>query len=251
MSAVITATHLSKAFRTGTIGYGATLYSRLGSLLGGGPADDGKRLHWALKDLSFTLAPGEVVGVLGHNGSGKSTLMKLLARITPPTEGRIEIQGRIGALIEIGMGFHPELTGRENIQFSGVLLGMSKAEIAAATPEIIAFADIGDYLDEPVKRYSSGMFMRLAFAVSAHMDAEILLIDEVLAVGDAGFQLKCLERLRWLTASGGRSVLFVSHDMGAVEALCHRAMVLDHGQKVFDGDTAGAIAEYRARQGLA
>ncbi|TAD92218.1 MAG: ABC transporter ATP-binding protein, partial [Alphaproteobacteria bacterium] len=215
MGAII-ASSVSKAFRTGTIAYGATLYSRLARLTGGERKDDGRHLFYALKDLSFTLGQGEVMGVLGHNGSGKSTLMKLLARITPPTAGRIEIAGRVGALIEIGMGFHPELTGRENIAFSGVLLGMTRAEIDAATPEIIAFADIGEYLDEPVKRYSSGMFMRLAFAVSAHMDADILLIDEVLAVGDAGFQKKCIDRLRHLAGTGGRSVLFVSHDMAAV-----------------------------------
>ena len=186
------------------------------------------QIIWALKDISFEVAPGDVVGIIGRNGAGKSTLLKVLSRITEPTSGRVELFGRVASLLEVGTGFHPELTGRENIFLNGSLLGMSRQEIAAKFDEIVAFAEIERFLDTPVKRYSSGMYVRLAFAVAAHLEPEILIVDEVLAVGDAAFQKKCLGRMRDV-ASAGRTVLFVSHNMAAVSALCSKAMVLWEG----------------------
>src|SRR6266487_4438440 len=173
---------------------------------------------WALKDVSFEVKQGEVVGIIGRNGAGKSTLLKILSRITEPTEGRVRIRGRVASLLEVGTGFHPELTGRENIFLNGAILGMTRAEIKSKFDEIVAFAETENFLDTPVKRYSSGMYVRLAFAVAAHLDPEILVIDEVLAVGDIGFQRKCLGKMGQV-AGGGRTVLFVSHNMGAIEAL--------------------------------
>src|ERR1035441_10317383 len=180
---------------------------------------------WALKDVSFDVKQGEVVGIIGRNGAGKSTLLKILSRITEPTSGQAKIYGRVGSLLEVGTGFHPELTGRENIFLNGAILGMSRAEIRARFDEIVAFADIERFLDTPVKRYSSGMYVRLAFAVAAHLNPEILLVDEVLAVGDAEFQKKCLGKMSEV-ARAGRTVLFVSHNMVAVEALCPRSLLL-------------------------
>ncbi len=174
---------------------------------------------WALKDVSFEVKQGEVVGIIGRNGAGKSTLLKILSRITEPTEGRVRIKGRVASLLEVGTGFHPELTGRENIFLNGAILGMSKAEIRAKFDEIVAFSEIEKFLDTPVKRYSSGMYVRLAFAVAAHLEPEILIVDEVLAVGDAQFQKKCLGKMGDV-ARGGRTILFVSHNMGAVASLC-------------------------------
>jgi lipopolysaccharide transport system ATP-binding protein len=188
-----------------------------------GPTD-----YWALRDVSFDVNHGEVVGVIGKNGAGKSTLLKILSRITEPTEGRARVFGRVGSLLEVGTGFHPELTGRENIYMNGAILGMSKADIDRRFDEIVAFAEIDTYLDTPVKRYSSGMQLRLGFAVAAHMEPEILIVDEVLAVGDAAFQKKCMGKMGDV-ASGGRTVLFVSHNMIAVRTLCERAIVLDKG----------------------
>src|SRR5881227_663529 len=176
---------------------------------------------WALKDVSFEVKKGEVVGIIGRNGTGKSTLLKILSRITEPTSGGADIYGRIGALLEVGTGFHPELTGRENIFMNGAILGMSRAEIRKKFDEIVAFAEIEQFLDTPVKRYSSGMYVRLAFAVAAHLDPEILLVDEVLAVGDAEFQKKCLDKMENVSRQG-RTILFVSHNMGAVQNLCRR-----------------------------
>ncbi|HET6880494.1 MAG TPA: ABC transporter ATP-binding protein [Pirellulales bacterium] len=192
------------------------------------PAADAGQELWALRNLSLEVADGEVLGVIGRNGAGKSTLLKLLSRITPPTEGRIRLRGRLSCLLEVGTGFHPELTGRENIFLNGAILGMSRREIAARFDEIVAFADGERFLDMPVKHYSSGMQMRLAFAVAAHLDPEILLIDEVLAVGDAAFQRKCLSRIECL-ADGGRAIIFVSHNMSAVQALATRVVWLESG----------------------
>jgi lipopolysaccharide transport system ATP-binding protein len=198
---------------------------------------------WALRDISFEVAPGETVGLIGRNGAGKSTLLKVLSRITPPTEGRIEFRGRVGALLEIGTGFHPELTGRENVMLSGAVLGMSKAEIGRKFDDIVEFAGIPKFLDTPVKRYSSGMLVRLGFSVAAHLEPEILLVDEVLAVGDADFQKKCLGRMDELGASG-RTVVFVSHSMPSIVRLCDRAILLDHGRVVEDGPAHRVVGRY-------
>jgi lipopolysaccharide transport system ATP-binding protein len=184
---------------------------------------------WALKDISFEIPRGEVVGVIGRNGAGKSTLLKVLSRITEPTKGRAEIHGRVGSLLEVGTGFHPELTGRENVYLNGAILGMHKAEIARKFDEIVAFSEIEKFIDTPVKHYSSGMYMRLAFAVAAHLDTDILIVDEVLAVGDAEFQKKCLGKMGDIS-KGGRTVLFVSHNLSAVGSLCGTGLLLENGE---------------------
>jgi lipopolysaccharide transport system ATP-binding protein len=207
---------------------------------GGG---DGQRWIWALKDVSFEVKKGEVVGIIGRNGAGKSTLLKILSRITEPTEGRVEMHGRVASLLEIGTGFHPELTGRENIYLNGAILGMKRAEIDRKFDEIVAFAELERFLDTPVKRYSSGMYVRLAFAVAAHLEPEILLVDEVLAVGDTAFQKKCLGKMGDV-AHEGRTVVFVSHNMGAVENLCQCGIVLDRGQAVYIGGQIDAVSVY-------
>jgi lipopolysaccharide transport system ATP-binding protein len=186
---------------------------------------------WALKDVSFDLRRGEVVGIIGPNGAGKSTLLKILSRITEPTIGRVELKGRVASLLEVGTGFHPELTGRENIYLNGAILGMTRAEIRRKFDEIVAFSEIERFLDTPIKRYSSGMYVRLAFAVAAHLEAEILVIDEVLAVGDADFQKKCLGKMANV-ASSGRTILFVSHNMNAIERLCGSVLILDCGREI-------------------
>jgi len=198
---------------------------------------------WALKDVSFEVEQGEVLGIIGRNGAGKSTLLKLLSRITSPTEGTIEIHGRIGSLLEVGTGFHPEMTGRENIFLNGSILGMRKREIESKLDKIVKFSEVEKFLDTPVKRYSSGMYVRLAFAVAAHMDTEILLIDEVLAVGDAQFQKKCMGKMGDV-AKEGRTVLFVSHNMAAMKTLCHRGIVLDEGRVRYDGEASEAVDLY-------
>jgi lipopolysaccharide transport system ATP-binding protein len=198
---------------------------------------------WALKDVSFEVKRGEVVGIIGRNGAGKSTLLKILSRITEPTEGRAEIHGRVGSLLEVGTGFHPELTGRENIYLNGAILGMKRAEIENKFDEMVAFAEIEKFLDTPVKHYSSGMYVRLAFAVAAHLEPEILLIDEVLAVGDAAFQKKCLGKMGDV-AKEGRTVLFVSHNMGAVRRLCGRCVWLDEGRLRFQSSAEEVISRY-------
>jgi lipopolysaccharide transport system ATP-binding protein len=201
---------------------------------------------WALHDLSFEVAPGEVVGIIGRNGAGKSTLLKILSRITAPTEGRIEVRGRLSSLLEVGTGFHPELSGRENIYLNGAILGMTRQEIARKFDEIVAFAEIAHFVDTPVKRYSSGMYVRLAFAVAAHLETDVLLVDEVLAVGDASFQRKSLGKMSEV-AKGGRTVLFVSHNVGAVRNLCPRAILLDGGELRYSGPTTDALAIYEDR----
>lgn len=198
---------------------------------------------WALRDITFDVKHGELVGIIGRNGAGKSTLLKVLSRITEPTKGRAEIQGRVGSLLEVGTGFHPELTGRENIYFNGAILGMRKAEIAHKLDAIIDFAGIDQFVDTPVRRYSSGMYMRLAFAVAAHLETEILLVDEVLAVGDAEFQKKCLGKMHDVSR-GGRTVFFVSHSMPAVQRLCNRGILLSRGAIAYDGAVEGAIENY-------
>jgi lipopolysaccharide transport system ATP-binding protein len=200
---------------------------------------------WALKNVSFEIAEGEVVGVIGHNGAGKSTLLKILSGITEPTEGEARMRGRVGALLEVGTGFHHELSGRENIFMNGAILGMRRAEIGRKFDEIVAFAGIEPFIDTPVKRYSSGMLVRLGFAVAAHLEPEILVIDEVLAVGDAEFQRKCLGKMEDVSRSG-RTVLFVSHNLAAVEALCSRSILLTHGRISADGSTTAVAADYVA-----
>lgn len=198
---------------------------------------------WALRNVSFQVKRGEVVGIVGRNGAGKSTLLKLLSRITQPTEGRVRIQGRVASLLEVGTGFHPELTGRENIFLNGAILGMGRREIRAKFEEIVAFAEVNQFVDTPVKRYSSGMYLRLAFSVAAHLEPEILVVDEVLAVGDAAFQKKCINRMNTV-AETGRTVLFVSHNLSAVRRLCQRGILLKQGGVGYDGDVEGCLGEY-------
>ena len=204
-----------------------------------------RETFWALREISFEVAEGEVLGIIGSNGAGKSTLLKILSRITEPTEGYATIHSRVGSLLEVGTGFHPELSGRENIFLNGAILGMRRTEIAAKFDEIVAFAEVERFIDMPVKRYSSGMYLRLAFAVAAHLEPEILIVDEVLAVGDAAFQKKCLGKMGEV-ANQGRTVLFVSHNMDAVQRLCTRAMLLDRGLVAEEGAVAPVIARYLA-----
>ncbi len=203
-----------------------------------------KEPFWALKDVSFTVNKGEVIGIIGRNGAGKSTLLKILSRITPPTTGEINIHGTVGSLLEVGTGFHPELTGRENIFLNGAILGMKKAEIVQKFDEIVAFAGIEKFLDTPVKYYSSGMYVRLAFSVAAHLDPDILIVDEVLAVGDAEFQKKCLGKMEEITQKEGRTILFVSHNMSAIRKLCKKTIWLQNGSIVEHGDTENILKKY-------
>lgn len=208
-----------------------------------------RNLVWALKDISFDVKQGEVVGVIGCNGAGKSTLLKVLSRITDPTTGSITMRGRVGSLLEVGTGFHPELSGRENIFLNGAILGMSRFQVKRQFDEIVEFSGVDKFIDTPVKRYSSGMYLRLAFAVAAHLEPEILLVDEVLAVGDAQFQSKCIGKMESV-AQEGRTVLFVSHNMSAIRSLCTRGLVLRGGQLCFQGDVQSAIQEYFADLGI-
>lgn len=201
------------------------------------------RSFWALRDINFEIPEGGVVGIIGHNGAGKSTLLKILSRITKPTTGRVELHGRVGSLLEVGTGFHPELSGRENIFLNGSILGMSRKEIQRRFDEIVAYAEVEKFLETPVKRYSSGMYVRLAFAVAAHLEPEILLVDEVLAVGDVQFQKKCLEKMQQISRSG-RTVLFVSHNLSSVRSLCKSAITLEAGQIVGSGDADGQVRAY-------
>jgi lipopolysaccharide transport system ATP-binding protein len=202
---------------------------------------------WALKDVSFEIKRGEVVGIIGRNGAGKSTLLKILSRITEPTAGRIRIRGRVASLLEVGTGFHPELTGRENIFLNGAILGMRKSEIVSKFDEIVTFSEIEKFLDTPVKRYSSGMYVRLAFAVAAHLDPEILVVDEVLAVGDAAFQRKCLGKMQDVSSKEGRTVIFVSHSMATISRLCSLGLLLQDGQRVHFGRASDAIEKYNEK----
>lgn len=203
-----------------------------------------KEDFWALKDVNFEVYPGEAIGIIGSNGSGKSTLLKILSKITPPTSGEIEIQGKVASLLEVGTGFHPELTGRENIFLNGAILGMSQKQIKANFDAIVDFSGVEQFIDTPVKRYSSGMYVRLAFAVAAHLEPDILLVDEVLAVGDAAFQRKCLGKMDEITSAQGRTVIFVSHNMSAIQNLCRRCVLLDHGRVKAVGETKQVIEGY-------
>jgi ABC-type polysaccharide/polyol phosphate transport system ATPase subunit len=250
-------TGLSKRYRIGVRERHTTLrdvlaesfaagLKRLGRFRGGNPNADGtagEEWVWALQDISLEVRQGEVLGIIGRNGAGKSTLLKILSRITEPTVGEAEVYGRLGALLEVGTGFHPELTGRENIYLHGAILGMRRSEITRRFDDIVAFAGIGPFLDTPVKRYSSGMYVRLAFAVAAHFEPEILVVDEVLAVGDAEFQRKCLGKLDSVT-SEGRTVLFVSHNMNAIQRLCPRSVLLDRGRVLAVGNTSEMVQRY-------
>ncbi len=211
-------------------------------------ADETMEEFWALKEVSFDVQPGEVVGIIGRNGAGKSTLLKILSRIVEPTCGEIVLRGRVASLLEVGTGFHPELTGKENIYLNGSILGMKKTEIDAKFDEIVDFAEVEKFLDTPVKRYSSGMYVRLAFAVAAHLDPEILIVDEVLAVGDAEFQKKCLGKMKEVSTGTGRTVLFVSHNLTAVEELCSKTALVQDGQLKYFGETQTAIQTYLSGQ---
>jgi len=210
--------------------------------LGGRPTGRADLL-WVLKDISFEVEAGEVLGIIGRNGAGKSTLLKILSRIIKPTSGEVDIYGRVGSLLEIGTGFHPDLTGRENIYLNGAILGMRREEIKRKFDEIVAFAGVAQFLGTPVKHYSSGMYLRLAFAVAAHFEPEILILDEVLAVGDAAFQKKCLEKMKEVSREG-RTVFFVSHDLMSVQQLCTRALLLDSGHLLEDGKAETVSANY-------
>lgn len=237
----IRAEGLSKQYR---IGARRSLFGRLGK----GPGTDAGETLWALSDVSFEVAPGEVVGVIGRNGAGKSTLLKVLSRITQPTRGRAVLRGRLSSLLEVGTGFHPELTGRENVYMNAAILGMRRADVQSRFDQIVEFAGVERFIDTPLKRYSSGMQVRLAFAVAAHLEPEILIIDEVLAVGDAAFQRKCLGKME-NAARAGRTVLFVSHNMTAVRTLCGRCLVLNGGRVDFDGGTTEGVDRYLALAG--
>ena len=204
----------------------------------------GNRRFNALDGVSFSVQPGEAVGIIGHNGAGKSTLLKLISRVTAPTEGEIRLRGRVASMLEVGTGFHPELTGRENVYLNGAILGMTRAEIDKKFDEIVEFAEMRQFIDTPVKRYSSGMYVKLAFAVAAHLDSEIMIMDEVLAVGDAKFQKKCLDKMDDEANSAGRTILYVSHNMNTIQRLCSRVIVLERGKIVYDGDTPGGVGKY-------
>lgn len=252
---IIDIKHVTKEYRLGAIG-GGTLKGDLQSLMARirGKADPNAKIgqevyaknqrFLALNDVNFKVYKGERVGIIGHNGAGKSTLLKLLSRVTAPTKGKISYNGRIASMLEVGTGFHPELTGRENVYLNGAILGMTKAEIDAKFDDIVAFAEMEKFIDTPVKRYSSGMYVKLAFAVAAHLDSEIMVMDEVLAVGDMKFQQKCLGKMGEVSESEGRTVLYVSHNMNTIRQLCTRCIVLDHGTLVFDGDVEQAIGIY-------
>ena len=248
--------HVSKEYRLGAIG-GGTLRGDLQSWMARlkGKEDPNSKIgsdaaahmgekFLALDDVSFQVKKGEALGIIGHNGAGKSTLLKLLSRVTAPTRGTISYNGRIASMLEVGTGFHPELTGRENVYMNGAILGMTKAEITSKFDQIVEFAEMEKFIDTPVKRYSSGMYVKLAFAVAAHLDSEIMVMDEVLAVGDMKFQKKCLGKMGDAANNDGRTVLYVSHNMNTIRQLCTRCIVLDHGKMIFDGDVERAIEIY-------
>ncbi len=242
---IIEISGLSKSYRLGAIGVTSLRddVDRFWRRLRGAAEVSERKEFWALKDVSFEVQPGEVVGIIGRNGAGKSTLLKILSRITEPTRGEIRVRGRIASLLEVGTGFHPDLTGRENIFLNGAILGMSRAEVRSKFQEIVDFSGVEKFLDTPVKRYSSGMYVRLAFAVAAHLDPEVLIVDEVLAVGDAEFQRKCLGKMGDV-ARTGRTILFVSHNMFAIEALCKRAILLEAGRIKLDSDPKNTTSQF-------
>ena len=259
MSTVISIENLWKQYRLGVIGHGTLTHdlqswwarvrgkedpnAKIDIVLEGQEKQIEEDRFWALRDINLEVEQGEVLGIIGKNGTGKSTLLKILSRVTAPTRGNIKVKGRIASLLEVGTGFHPELTGRENIFLNGAILGMSKQEVKRNFDEIVNFSGVEDFIDTPVKRYSSGMYVRLAFAVAAHLDPEILLIDEVLAVGDVEFQKKCLEKVKAVT-SEGRTVLFVSHNMASIETLCQKAILLENGKMIFNGYAEDTVAHY-------
>lgn len=256
---IISIDHVSKEYRLGAIG-GGTLRGDLQSLMARlrGKEDPNARIgqdvytknqkFLALDDISFSVKKGERVGIIGHNGAGKSTLLKLLSRVTAPTKGTIAYNGRIASMLEVGTGFHPELTGRENVYLNGAILGMTKAEISAKFDDIVRFAEMEKFIDTPVKRYSSGMYVKLAFAVAAHLDSDILVMDEVLAVGDMKFQQKCLGKMDDVSKNEGRTILYVSHNMNTIRQLCSRCIVMDHGKVIFDGEVEEAIEIYMGKK---
>ena len=254
---IIQVNHLSKKFRIGASQAGYKTFREALIDTASYPIRQAKRLIkpsaakkkedniiWALKDVSFEIQPGEVVGLIGRNGAGKSTMLKILSRITEPTEGYMDLYGRVGSLLEVGTGFHPELTGRENLYLSGAILGMKRREIDRKLEEIVEFAEIGRFLDTAVKHYSSGMYLRLAFSVAAHLDPDILLVDEVLAVGDLAFQQKCLSHMRGLTQTG-MTIILVSHNMAAIQSSCERVLLLDNGELILDDEPLPVIEQFR------
>ncbi len=258
---IIQIENLSKAYRLGQIGSGTLTYDlqawwakmqgKPNPLLKVGQIDHGNRdgeIIWALRDVSFSVKQGQVLGIIGRNGAGKSTLLKILSRVTAPTHGKVKVKGRIASLLEVGTGFHPDLTGRENIFLNGAILGMSKSEVQRNFDAIVAFAEVEKFVDTPVKRYSSGMYVRLAFAVAAHLEPEILIVDEVLAVGDIDFQKKCLGKMQDVSKQG-RTVLFVSHNMGAIRSLCPEALCLAEGKISAFGFTDDIIKVYLSHEG--
>ncbi|HJP62727.1 MAG TPA: ABC transporter ATP-binding protein, partial [Mucilaginibacter sp.] len=259
MAIAIKAEHLSKAYQLGDFGTGtisrdlerfwARVRGKEDPFLKIGESNDRTTkgesdIVWSLRDLDFEIEQGDAVGVIGRNGAGKSTLLKILSRVTSPTTGSVKIKGRIASLLEVGTGFHPELTGKENIFLNGAILGMRRAEIKRKFDEIVGFAGVERYIDTPVKRYSSGMYVRLAFAVAAHLESEILIVDEVLAVGDAEFQKKCLGKMGDVSKGEGRTVLFVSHNMGSILNLCNTGMLLNNGQLYSSGEISHVLTDY-------
>lgn len=253
MKTAIQVRDLGKQYRIGALDRNETfreaIVRSLRSPFSGNRRSTNERI-WALQDVCFEAAQGDVIGIIGRNGAGKSTLLKLLSRITEPTVGRVELHGRIGSLLEVGTGFHPELSGRENVYLNGAILGMKRAEVTRKFDEIVSFAEVERFVDTPVKRYSSGMYLRLAFAVAAFLECEILLVDEVLAVGDSNFQKKCLGRMRDVSATG-RTVLFVSHNMAAIESLCRRCLYFSGGRLQADGSTTDIVRSYMATENAA
>lgn len=253
--------NVSKEYRLGAIG-GATLKGEIQSKIAKlrkkedpnlkiGEKDHEKNERFlALDDMSFEVEKGEAIGIIGHNGAGKSTILKLICRVTTPTKGNIYLNGRITSMLEVGTGFHPELTGRENVYLNGAILGMSKAEIDEKFDEIVEFSEVGQFIDTPIKRYSSGMKVKLAFAVASHLNSEIMIMDEVLAVGDVNFQNKCIERMKKVASEEGRTILYVSHNMATVKSLCNRCIVLSKGKVIFEGNTEEAIAIYMKNEAL-
>lgn len=249
---VLSIKNVTKLYKRGSIGYGTlkrdvqSLWAKLRGKEDPNAKIGGKNNpnFLAVNGLDLDVYKGETVGVIGKNGAGKSTLLKLLSRITYPTDGQICVKGKISSMLEVGTGFHPELTGRENVYLNGAILGMKEKEISALLPEIIAFSECEEFIDTPAKRYSSGMLVRLAFSVAAHLNGDVLLMDEVLAVGDKQFRDKCTAKIKSLVADNGKTVVIVSHHMETIRALCTRCIVMDKGEKIFDGDVEGAIATY-------
>lgn len=244
MKPIISVENVSKKYRIGTQEPYLSLRDSIVQAFHSGIKKEPKSDFWALKDISFDISPGESLGIIGRNGAGKSTLLKILSQITPPTTGKITMRGRVASLLEVGTGFNPELTGRENVYLNGAILGMSRAEIKRKFDEIVAFSGVEKFLDTPVKRYSSGMYVRLAFSVAAHLEPEVLIVDEVLAVGDTEFQKKCLDKMEQVTREDGRTILFVSHNLLTVQSLCKKVILLESGKITKIGEPAEVIDTY-------